>query len=371
MNENLLGGITRGLTFDSSLSDSIDKSLSPDEYRGRILSHLVLILQKRFPGDPSKQKPYPHTDRITFSCPYCGDSMQSSYKKRGNIILSGKFAGYFKCFNCGTFKGADSFLKDYNVDFQLDLINYLSSSKGDFKKTSYGSYDISILMDAQTIEGFAIDREELKKRFSLIEVAESSILPWLKRRLQYDEERFLYNPKENYVAILNLTVERKILGFQRRNFEKYLEKYMTYNLRKIYEMMGIEKEIPEEVDVLSLIYRIVEVDFNRPINLFEGPFDAFLLPNSVANTGANKGFPIEIPLRYFFDDDKTGRDRALEKINEGEQVFLWTKFKQENGLPFRKKWDLNDALIWFKENNKRAPLFDQYFSSDPLDSIDI
>lgn len=371
MAENLFGGITAGLTFDSSLSDSIDKSLSLEEYRGRILNHLVPLLQKRFPGAPAKQKPYPHTDRITFSCPYCGDSMQSSYKKRGNIILRGKFAGYFKCFNCGTFKGVDSFLKDYNVDFQLDLVNYLSSTKGDFKKSSYGSYDISILMDTQTIEGFAIDREELKKRFSLIEVTESPILSWLKQRLQYDEERFLFNPTENYLAILNLTVERKVLGFQRRNFDYKLEKYMTYNLRKIYEMMSIDKEIPEEVDALSLIYRIVEIDFNRPINLFEGPFDSFLLPNSVANTGANKGFPIDIPLRYFFDDDKTGRQKALEKINEGEYVFLWTKFHQDHELPYRKKWDLNDALIWFREKGKRAPLFDPYFSNDPLDAMDI
>lgn len=371
MNKDLFGGITGGLTFDSSLSESIDKSLSPDEYRGRILNHLEPLLRQRFQNHPGKQKIHPHTDRITFACPYCGDSMQSTYKKRGNIILSGKFAGYFKCFNCGTFKSVDAFLKDYKIDLQLDLINYLSSTKGDFKRTSYGSYDISILMDSKTIEGFAIDREELKTRFRLIEVAESPILPWLKRRLQYDEERFLFNVRENYLAILNLTKEGKVLGFQRRNFEKRLEKYMTYNLRKIYEMLGKTEEIPEEVDVLSLLYRIIEVNFNRPIILFEGPFDSFLIPNSVANTGANKGFPIEIPLRYWFDDDKTGRNRALEKINNEEEVFLWTKFKTDFNLPYRKKWDLNDVLIYFRENGIKAPIFDPYFSRDPLDALDI
>jgi predicted RNA-binding Zn-ribbon protein involved in translation (DUF1610 family) len=368
--ENLFG-ISGGLTFDSSLSESIDKSLSPDEYRGRIIKHLEPLLMKRFPGHPGKQKVRPHTDRITFACPYCGDSMQSDYKLRGNIILSGKFAGYFKCFNCGTFKGVDSFLQDFNIDFQLDLINYLSSSKGDFKKSSYGNYDISILMDTQIIEGFAIEREELKKRFGLIEVGESSILPWLKGRLQYDEERFLYHPTENYVAILNLTVERRILGFQKRNFSKNQEKYMTFNLRKIYEMMGKEETIPDEVDAISLIYKIVEVDFNRPINLFEGAFDAFLLPNSVANTGANKGFPIDIPLRYFFDDDKTGRKKALQKIDRGDYVFLWGKFRNDNQLPYRTKWDLNEVAVWFKENGKKVPILEPYFSNDPLDAMDV
>ena len=371
MNENPFNGITGGMTFDSSLSDSIDKSLSPDEFKARAFRHFEDIVKKSFVGHPGKQKVHFHIDRITGACPYCRDSMQNSYKHRGNIILSGKFSGYYKCFNCGVFKSASSFFKDFGIDLQLDVINYLSSTKGDFKKTSYGNYDISILMDAKKIEEFAINREELKKRFNLIEVAESSILSWLKGRLQFDEERFLYNPKENYIAILNLTVEKKILGFQRRNFSKIQEKYMTYNLRKIYGMLGIEKEIPEEVDALSLIYKIVEIDFNRPVYLFEGPFDAFLMKNSVANTGANKGFPIDMQLKYFFDDDKTGRKKALEKINEREYVFLWTKFKQEYNIPHRKKWDLNDIMLYARENNIKLPHMDNYFSNEPLDSIDI
>ena len=368
---NLFGELSGGLTFDSSLSEALDKSLSLDEYKGRIINHLEPLLRQRFPNHAAKQKVYPHTDRISFACPYCGDSMQSDYKKRGNIILSGKFAGFFKCFNCGTFKSVDSFLKDYKIDLQLDLINYLSSTKGDFKRSSYGSYDISILMDAQTIEGYAIDREELKKRFNLTEIAETPILSWLRQRLQFVEERFLYNADHDFFVILNLTREGKILGFQRRNFDKRLEKYNTYNLRRIYEEFGKTEEIPEEVDILSQLYRITEVNFNRPITLFEGPLDAFLYPNSVANAGANKGFPIEIPLKYFFDDDPTGRKKAIQKISNGEEVFLWTKFKQDFQIPYRKKWDLSDILIFFRDNNIKTPIFDLYFSNDPLDGLDI
>ena len=226
-------------------------------------------------------------------------------------------------------------------------------------------------MDAQTIEGFAIDREEIKKRFSLVEIADSPRLSWLKYRLQYAEERFLYNKDHDYVVVLNLTPTGKILGFQRRNFGKGQEKYLTYNLRKIYDSMAIIDEIPEEVDVLSQLFRITEVNFNRPITLFEGPMDAFLLPNSVANAGLNKGFPIEMPLRYWYDDDNPGRKKAFEKIDEGNKVFLWSKFKTTHNLPYRKKWDLNDVLIWFKENNRKVPIFDPFFSDDPLDSIDI
>ena len=371
MNEDLFAGVTGGLTFDSSLSETLDKSLSPDEYKGRILNHLGPLLAKRFPGHPGKQKPRPHTDRITFACPYCGDSMQSDYKIRGNIILSGKFAGYFKCFNCGMFKSVDAFFKDYKVDLQLDFVNYLSSTKGDFSKTSYGSYDISILMDPETIEGYAIEREELKNKFNLVEVAESPRLSWLKYRLQYDEERFLYNTQYDYIVILNIISKGKILGFQRRNFDKKLEKYNTYNLRRIYKEFGWDREIPEEIEALSQIYRISEIDLNRPITVFEGPLDAFLMRNAVANAGIHKGFPIDIPLRYFLDDDIEGRKKAVELIEQGHSVFMWSKFRAEYGLPWRKKWDLNDVLIWARENNVKIPTFDPYFSSDPMDAIDI
>jgi len=75
------------------------------------------------------------------------------------------------------------------------------------------------------------------------------------------------------------------------------------------------------------------------------------------------------------DDDKTGRDNALKKISEGYSVFLWTRFKNEYGLPYKpdngKKWDLNDAMIWFKKQGLQIPYWDKYFSNDPMDAIDL
>lgn len=371
MTENLFGGITEGMTFDSSLSDSLDKSLSPEEYKGHILHNLESLLRQRFSNNPAKQKIHPHTDRVTFSCPYCGDSMQSDYKKRGNVILKGKFAGYYKCFNCGVFKPVTEFLADYKINAELELVNYLSSTKTDFKKQSYGSYDISVLINAQSIEGYAIEREELKQKFNFVEVSGTPILSWLRGRLQFEEERFLYNYDKNFLVVLNLTRGGKIIGFQRRNFDKRLEKYNTYNLRKIYDEMGIDKEIPDEIDAISQIYRISEIDFSRKVTLFEGPLDAFLFQNSVANAGASKGFPIDMPLRYWYDDDQKGREKAVQKIEQGSEVFLWTRFRNHIGLPWRKKWDLNDVVMWLRENGKNKPIFDLYFSSDPMDALDI
>lgn len=368
-NTNILGE----MFLDSSLSESLDKTVSSEEYKERISSLLIPLLQERFKGQIPKQIIKSHHDRITFSCPYCGDSMQSAYKKRGNIILKGKFKNFFKCFNCGEFKRVDHFFKDFKTDLELDVINYISDNNGDFTTLSSNNINSSILFNLAKIEEYALDRELIKSKFNLEEVQNHSVSIWLKKRLQFQNEKFLYNPLKNYLLILNLTPSKKIIGFQKRVFQtfKSQNKYMTYKLSTIYNILNIDKKIPEDIDGISQIFGILYLNINLPITLFEGPFDSFLFRNSIANTGANKNFPIDLPIRYFYDDDVTGRKKSIEKINNQESVFLWTKFKNENNIPNRKKWDLNDMLIYGKENNIKFPLFDNYFSDNSLDILDI
>jgi len=360
----------KDLSFDSSLS-SIDSTVTSTEYKEKIISLLQPILDRRFPGNTGKQRIRPYNDRISFACPYCGDSMKSNHKKRGSFILQGKFANFYKCHNCGEFKRIDRFFSDYKINLDLNVINYIAQGVEDFSTFAASKYDMSIFMDMESIDSYAIDRQEFLKRFALVEVKESSVWSWLKNRLQYDDMRFMYHPKENYIVILNLTQTGKILGVQKRLF-KGENKYLTYKLSKLYELFKKDPTlIPEEIDVISQIFNICLLNFSKPITLFEGPFDAFLFKNSVANTGANKAFPLEIPVRYWYDDDKAGRNKSLEKINNGEEVFLWNKLKYDYGLPYRKKWDLNDLLIYFKTKNTKPPYFDEYFSDDELDIIDI
>ncbi|HRT03200.1 MAG TPA: hypothetical protein P5513_04615 [Candidatus Diapherotrites archaeon] len=363
--------LNQNIDFSTNLNLEFDKSLSYEEFKSKSFYLFEKIVKDRFPNNPGKQRIHLHTDRITGACPYCGDSMQSDFKHRGNIILKGKFAGYYKCFNCGVFKSVINFFSDYKVSLDLDFINYLSLNKIEYKRPSYGKYDISLLINNQLLEEYAIDRDYLKKSFNLVEVHNTPIISWLRKRLQFQYKRFLYNYDKNFLVILNLTKNGKILGFQRRNFDKRLEKYNTYNIRRIYNEISINKEIPDEIDSISQIYGISEVDFSNKITLFEGPLDSFLFYNSVANAGASKSFPLDIPIRYWYDDDKKGREKSVEKIEKGFEVFLWTRFRNDLGLPWRKKWDLNDVLIWLKENGRPKPIFDYYFSSDPLDILDI
>ena len=362
--------ITKGLSFDSSLS-SIDATVTSVEYKERLLTLLQPILEQRFPGNTGKQRIRPYKDRISFACPYCGDSMKSNHKKRGNFILQGKFANFFKCHNCDEFKRIDRFFNDFKTTLDLDIINYIAKGIEDFSTYANVKYDMSIFLDMDVIDKYAIDRQEFLKFFGLTEVKESPVWSWLKHRLQYDDQKFMYNAKKNYIVILNLTPSGKILGVQKRVF-KGESKYLTYTISKIYELMKKDPKIlPDQINIISQLFNICLLNYSKPITLFEGPFDAFLFRNSVANAGANKTFPIDIPIRYWYDDDETGREKSIEKINEGGEVFLWTKFKQDYQLPYRKKWDLNDALIFLRDTNVKAPNFNEYFSDDELDIIDI
>jgi predicted RNA-binding Zn-ribbon protein involved in translation (DUF1610 family) len=364
MNTSLILG---ELEFDSSLSENFDKSVNKEEYKEKIISLLIPILKNRFKNDFVKQRIDLHHDRITFSCPYCGDSLESSYKKRGNIILQGKYRNFFKCHNCGTFKRVDHFFSDYKVSLNLDIINYISNDIGN--DLNY-KYDISLLLDKDSIEKYAIERENLKEKFNLIEVNGNIINKWLRNRLQYNTANFLYNPLKNYILILNLTPSGKIIGAQKRLFTGF-NKYLTFKLSKLYEIMGNIIKVPDDIDVISQMFGIFNISFNKSITVFEGAFDSFLFKNSIAMSGANKNFPLELSVRFWFDDDKTGIKKTIEYLEENIEVFLWDKFKKDLGLPYRKKWDLTDVLIYLKNNNLNIPDFNNYFSNSPLDIIDI
>jgi transcription elongation factor Elf1 len=349
----------------------LDSTITSEEYVTTLVELLQPILENRFPQNKGKQKIRVYKDRINFACPVCGDSMKSDYKKRGNFILKGKYIHFFKCHNCGIALKIDNFFKNYNISLNLSVINYISSQIQDFSTQSNAKYDMSLFLDMESIDKYAIDRQELLRYFGLIEVKDSPVWPWLKNRLQYDQSKFMYNANKNYLVILNLTPSGKIIGLQKRMF-KGDNKYMTYKLAKLYELMNKDpKIVPDELDMISQLFNICLISYNKPIVLLEGPLDSFLIKNSIANSGANKSFPLDLRLMYLYDKDETGIKKSIEHINDDDEVFLWDKFLRDVGAPYRKKWDISDIFIWAKENNLKLPNILNYFSKDPLDIVDI
>jgi hypothetical protein len=131
-------------------------------------------------------------------------------------------------------------------------------------------------------------------------------------------------------------------------------------------------EVPHNLEELSMLFNLYNVDVSKPVLITEGPMDSLLLPNCIAALGASKKINIGIPLYYVYDSDKAGNEHAVKALNAGAHVFMWNKIKTQYGLPERKKWDINDFFIWCNENKKQYPrLWRDYFTNDSLDMLDI
>ena len=107
---------------------------------------------------------------------------------------------------------------------------------------------------------------------------------------------------------------------------------------------------------ISMLFGILHLDFSRDFTVFEGPIDAMFMKNSIGLTGVKKNiddFDELDSVRYFFDNDKEGKKKIIEKMKLGKRGFLWQKYISENRLTRHKIKDLNDLVkICFKENKQ-------------------
>ena len=360
----------------AGIFDSSTKIKSNDDFVREISPVIQSILRTRFPGSAPRQRIKVYRDRLNFACPICGDSTTSDYKKRGNILLDGNFAYTYKCHNCGAFMPLQRFFNRFKQSVSLDTIDYIATHSSD-RHTDNGSRQaaVNMLFDTEEIDKWAIDREDLKSKCGLSECNMSNYGNYyLKSRRQFLFDKFLYQPKYNLLFVLNTTASGKIIGFQVKHLEKGYSgpKYKTYKLSLIYDMFFSTKiRIPEEIEALSMIFNILTIDYNRPMIAVEGPMDSFLLKNAVAMCGANKHMPVDLDFLYMFDDDNTGRKNSLKYLNEGKKVFMWSKLKKDMMLPARKKWDVNDLMLYCYEKNIRMPDIYSYFTNDEFDLLEI
>lgn len=367
--------------FDASVisQTTAEHEMTRDELVEELRPKLEDILKSRFSGNSQKQQIKVYKDRISFAAPCCGDSAKDSSKKRGNIILEGKFKNMYKCHNCGACMSMYNFFKRNGSSLSIRAIDYVIANKSDSTyDASTTDSSMNLLYDTEIIDEFAIDREYFKEKCHLVECDNSAAYNqaniYLRKRLQFNYKKFLYHPTHNLLFILNLTPSGKIIGLQVRNMNRYFTgpKYKTYKLSKIYSiLLHEEKEIPDNIENLSMVFNILLVNYNQPITVVEGPMDSFLIKNCVALCGAGHHMPFDLMYRYLYDDDKTGRKHAIEKLNEGYEVFMWDKLKADLMLPRKEKWDVNDLLIYCTEHKINIPPLANYYSSNNLDLLDI
>lgn len=345
------------------------------ELKDKIISKLQAILSNEFHGEKTRIK---HGyDRLNCACPYCGDSVDNHYKKRGNVYWKTLM---YHCYNCGKHTNVVKLLDDYKRGLTkaseiTNALDFIKQNKVEVKSAEYLQLGVF-----QTLSELSIEKDEFKKILHLSEIRPGTTAhTFIKNKFLLSRlKHFLYSEKTGQLYILNLTKENKIIGYQIRNFGKGKSKYVSYTTEKMYSELG--KKMPdnegmEKVNSLSIYFNIMIVDLSRNFTIFEGPTDALLYPhNSLALSGINKNSDMfdEIPTaRYFFDNDAIGRKTMEAKLENKKAVFMWKKFIKDHKLDRRLK-DFNDLIChcYFHKNSAYKNI-DKYFTTSPYDILNI
>lgn len=358
--------------------DNIDinrNDITHGQFLKIIESTISTILKKTFSTDFTKQQIVHKNNRIVFSCPICGDSKKNSSKKRGNIYTKRRFL--YVCYNeCGSMSLLSLFRRT-NTELPIDesILNDLSSMDISLSPSGHRSISSPIYdyyNKLVEIDKYAIPSDIIEKLYYLKPIDQDDrAKEFLSKRNQLPYSNRLRANKFG-IYIFNSTHGGKVIGFQIRFYSGKL-RYMSVNYSKIlFEKLGVnpsdvDEKIVYMMDKLSNYYNIFDVDFNKPVNIFEGAFNSHHMSNSIASLSATN--PINFRnARYFYDNDATGIKKAIEKLDHGYEVFLWSAIIKDLNLFGKKINDLDDLM-------KIKPITEQfllnYFSKDSLSIIDI
>lgn len=353
------------------------------------------ILDNKFAKDSFHKRRIDHySDRINFACPFCGDSLRDPRKKRFNIYLNSLSC---HCFNCNHHSGINTFLRQFDEELSMEdkiqVHEIQQSSKKFEKRLSSGQTSFSFRL----LDKLAIPKSILFKLLNLSTPYKS------KECSEYLNSRcinikqwkyFAYNEKTKELYILNINSNDRIIGMQIRQLDVNSKKprYLTRSLSKIYnnlfnkdisllierllkDMDNGEKYIIEEdgieniqanIDRLSGIFNVMNVDMNIPLTIVEGPIDCLCISNAIALQGATKlndYFDDIENVRFLFDNDKIGKEHAINKLKSNKKIFLWNLYCKKMNIKNNIK-DINDVL---KLNLFDKDIYESCFSNDEFD----
>ncbi len=356
------------------------------------------ILNKKFANDSYiKRKIDVYHDRLNFSCPYCNDSRSDVRKKRGNLYLDSL---RFHCFNCSHSTGINRFLSDFNEELSNEdkiAVHEIQQNAKKFEKRVSSSQSS---MSMTLLDKLAIPKDILFKQLGIISpYKDVTASNYLKSRMINikDWKYFAYNPLTKELYILNTSPLDRVIGFQIRQLDpkSHKQRYTSSRLTKIYsdvfnkDINGIverlllkeplgQKYIEEEdgvenivanLDRLSGIFNIMNVNLSQPLTIMEGPIDSLAITNSIALQSAAKhldGFFDEVEnVRYLFDNDKTGKEMSLKKMKNHKTVFLWGQYLDM----IKSKTNIKDINDLQKQNLFNIDIIEKCFSDDEFDAM--
>lgn len=356
-------------------------------------NNIQLILNKTH-SNPQKLKIVQKHDRLSFACPICGDSHKDNYQKRGHLFFNNL---YYKCYNEDCKSTFTKLCKTYDIQLdpnkKLELINYIDTN---FSKYQQNNDDIittkldKLIPFKDLTDWFDSGKGPLKA-FKPVQYG-SHVYNYLINRGIPKEliinfyEGIQYNGKFStpFVVFIN-KMKDNVIGMQIRNLENNkFRKFKIFTFKELYDSIyNTELDIIESIayNKFSYLFNILSVNFEATITIFEGYLDSLFFPNSIGAVGINTDYSFllnsDTNLRFFFDNDNTGKKKSIEYIKKGRTVFLWEKLitdlskKEENPYEF---------IIWFnntiKDLNalmKYKPIhwktLEKYFSNNKFDSF--
>ena len=355
------------------------------------------ILNNKFKKDSFHKRQIDHySDRINFACPFCGDSLKDPRKKRFNVYLNSLSC---HCFNCNHHSGINSFLKQFDEELSMEdkiQVHEIQQTTKKFERrisNNQSSFSFQLLDKLAIPKSILFDMLKLttpyksKECSNYLNSRNINIKQW---------KYFAYDEKTKELYILNINSNDRIIGMQIRQLDPNSKKarYLTRSLSKIYNnifkkdlsilierllksMDNGEKYIMEEdgveniqanLDRLSGLFNVMNVDMNSPLTIVEGPIDSLCISNSIALQGATKlndYFDDLKNVRFLFDNDKIGKEHSLNKLKSNKKVFLWGMYLKKMNIKNKVK-DINDI---FKLNSFNNEVYESCFSDDEFDVL--
>ena len=331
---------------------------------------------------------------ININCPICGDG--KSVKFRGHLFLKNF---WYVCYNE---RDTDSmsftkFCEKFNVQLdpekKLQIYNYINQNISFTTREDFALESLDKLLDAKEYMDFLNN----KKGSFLTNITtikkDSMVFDYLKKRQITNYSNILqglYHITIKWVIPVIIILNRcgnKLLGFQVRNLkEGDLRFYKEHEFGYLYNYKNTDNPLDELESIaynkLSHLFNILNLDFNKPINAFEGYLDSVFFPNSMSLLGLDTDINLiendSLDLKFIFDNDEPGIRKAKKMLEQEKSVFLWRKlfddlakgdFVYHNYLEENIK-DINQLVILLDNPNIYYDLkLDNYFSKDKFDMI--
>lgn len=365
----------------------------------KIIQSILDVSFVNFPQE--KRNMIDRSGYISFACPICGDSEHNIQAKRGTLY---KNTLLYRCWNCDHRSNLLNLSRHYNISIdlkeKLQMIEYVNDA---MNKMSFNNDDfISKGMDKLILLDDLIDYTKNNYNSPLTDLKPvqkgSVVYKYLIDRKITDftniyQAIFWKSEKWNEPVLVNMNMsikDNKVLGLQVRNLisDKSKRLYKIYKFSEIYKMIFPDKILDEIEEIgynkLSYLYNIMNIDLNNNITVFEGFLDTKFFPNSIGMVGKNTDPTIllnqDLNIRFFFDYDRAGIEKALEYMDANQKVFLWEKMfnywsnnlKDSNKM-YRKLTngqiiDLNDVAKKIINPYEKLKL-ENWFSIDKFDKL--